>query len=114
VSGLVDAHVHVWDPAIADYPWMVDTPELRRRFDLDRVGSDLERLGVDGVVLVQAADNVDDTNNMLAAAERHPCVLGVVAWLPLTEPDRAAAQLDAWSERPIVGIRHLIHRDPDP
>ena len=42
-------------------------------------------------MLVQAADNADDTANMLAVADRHPEVVGIVAWVPLEDPDAAAA-----------------------
>ncbi|MHA7987778.1 amidohydrolase family protein [Rathayibacter sp. CAU 1779] len=41
--GVVDAHVHVWDPARLDYPWLADAPALQRAFlpaDIDRGGTD--------------------------------------------------------------------------
>jgi L-fuconolactonase len=37
-----------------------------------------------------------------------------VGWVPLTDPARAEALLDRWSGQPLAGVRHLIHRDPDP
>ena len=36
---VIDSHVHVWDPARVDYPWLVEAPALDRRFDV----SDIEQ-----------------------------------------------------------------------
>jgi L-fuconolactonase len=114
VDSIVDAHVHVWDAALAEYPWLVDTPQLDDRYDLDDVADEHAAVGVRHVVLVQAADNVEDTEHMLAVAARDPRVAGVVGWLPLLHPDAATACLERWAGRRLVGARHLIHRDPDP
>ena len=93
----VDAHEHVWDPARADYPWM--TPalnRLRRPFDHADVAAEQAEVGIGATVLVQAADNLDDTANMLRVARAHPQVIGIVAWVPLDDPLAAARLLDGW------------------
>jgi L-fuconolactonase len=113
----VDAHQHVWDPARADYPWM--TPELdrlRRPFDHADVVAEQAEAGIGATVLVQAADNLADTANMLRVARVYPQVAGVVAWVPLDDPAEAARLLDDWhrAAEPIVGVRHLVHREADP
>jgi L-fuconolactonase len=112
---VIDAHVHVWDVTRAGYPWLSDVPSLAQRYTLDELLPSFDAAGVTGCVLVQAADNEADTELMLATALAHPAhVLGVVGWVPMTDPLRAEALLDRWSDQPIVGIRHLIHTDPDP
>lgn len=112
---IVDAHQHVWDPAAADYPWLTeDLTVLNRVFDQPDVAPELRAAGIDQTVLVQAADNVEDTENMFRVAERNERIAGVVGWVPLHEPDAAAALLDSWAERPVVGARHMVHREPDP
>jgi L-fuconolactonase len=63
---------------------------------------------------VQAADNVADTENMLRTARRHPRVAGVVVWVPPRDAGTARALLDGWRGRPVVGVRHMVHRDSDP
>jgi L-fucono-1,5-lactonase len=107
----VDAHLHVWDRARADYPWL--GPELgaiHRDMPFEEVRPQLRRAGIGGAVLVQAADNDDDTRNMLAVADRYPDVLGVVGWLPLDQPEEVAARLPGWRDDPrLVGVRCLIH-----
>jgi len=58
-AAVVDAHQHVWNPAIADYPWLTpDLTVLDREYDQSDVAAELRSAGVDLTVLVQAADNL--------------------------------------------------------
>jgi L-fuconolactonase len=111
----VDAHQHVWDPARAEYPWLTpDLGVLDRRYDGSEIAVERRAAGIDRTVLVQAADNLDDSENMFRVAAADPGIAGVVVWVPLADPAAAAAVLDSWHDRPVVGVRHLIHREPDP
>lgn len=116
MSPVVDAHQHVWDLDRAHYPWLQpDMTPLDRTYDLADVAGEQARAGVDQTVLIQAGDNDDDTANMFRSAAEHPGVAGVVAWAPLDHPEEAAAALDRWARAgPLVGVRHLVHREPDP
>lgn len=111
---VIDSHVHIWDPTRVHYDWLAEVPALDRRYDLTDVEPELDQAGVVGVVLVQATDQLDDTELMLTAARSNPRVAGVVGWVPLLDPAAAEHALDRWADEPIVGVRHLVHRDPDP
>nr|WP_186807408.1 amidohydrolase family protein [Microbacterium testaceum] len=113
---IIDAHLHVWDRSRARYDWLgPHLPEVDRDISFDEIAPVLARLGVDGVVLVQSADNAEDTRNMLAEAAAAPAVLGVVGWAPLEAPASAREQFAALAAEPrIVGIRNLIHDRTDP
>jgi len=125
-SGLVDAHMHVWDPARAHYPWLTpDLTILDRAYGIADVEDELAAHDVTRVVLIQAADNVADTLNMFDQAtlsgrtstdrpKKTVNVAGIVGWVHLSSPAQAARLLDSWADQPIVGIRHLIHREDDP
>lgn len=114
-AGVVDAHQHIWDPAVADYPWLTpDLSVLNRQYTTADVAGELAAAGIGRTVLVQAADNVEDSENMLRAGRSEPRVAGVVVWLPLHDVAACEALLDRWSADRVVGVRHLIHRDPDP
>ena len=70
---------------------------------------------VAGSVLVQSADNDEDTEYMLEVARRTPQVLGVVGYVPLHEPDRAVDRLAELQQEPLFcGVRNLIHDRSDP
>ena len=69
----VDAHLHVWDLDRAAYPWL--GPHLAPidvTLGLADVRPDLKAAAVDAVVLVQAADNDEDTDHMFAVADHNP------------------------------------------
>lgn len=113
---VVDAHQHLWDLETGNYPWL--TPAygpLYRTFGPEELIPQLALAGVDRTVLIQAADSYADTDSMLAVADRHDFVAGVVGWVPLDRPDEAAEALDRFvRRRAFKGVRHLIHEEPDP
>ncbi|MET9358467.1 amidohydrolase family protein [Streptomyces sp. NPDC006617] len=113
---VVDAHLHVWDPEQAAYEWLgpAMAPVDRAMRFHDALPA-LRTAGVGAAVLVQAADNDEDTDLMLATAARHPEVVGVVAWVPLDDPGRARARLAVLRRDPhVVGVRTLLHERSDP
>ena len=72
--------------------------------------------GITGGVLVQSANNFEDTDWMLEVAANKDWIKGVVGWLPLMN---AAAVKKAWDEKYRLnkyfkGVRHLIHDEADP
>ena len=113
---LIDAHQHYWDPYAVEYPWMDPADAtLYRRYGPDDVAPHLARHGIDGTVLVQSADSDEDTESMFAIAAREPHVRGVVAYVPLEDPQRVADRLDVLTARAgFAGIRNLIHDRPEP
>jgi L-fuconolactonase len=113
---IIDAHQHVWDLDRAQYGWLDSgLAPIDRTMDLAEIAPAMRRAGVGGTVLVQSADNEGDTANMLRIADLHPEVVGVVAWVPLDEPDRAAVMLERLQrDDRVVGVRALIHSYDDP
>jgi L-fuconolactonase len=112
---IIDAHQHVWDRQRAAYDWLgPDLAPIDRTFTFEESRDALRRAGVTASVLVQAADNDEDTDLMLETAARCPEVVGVVAYVPLADPDRAGERLaELRRSRHVVGVRNLIHDLPD-
>lgn len=112
---IIDTHLHVWNFEKADYPWLKgDTSILNRTYHLEELEAEQKAAGVTDVVLVQSANNLEDTDWMLDVAERKEPVIGVVGWLPLTEPDQTGKALEKYGQnRWFKGMRHLIHDEPD-
>lgn len=119
---VTDAHLHLWDLSGGGYAWLSDAPaDLRRDARWEDTAADHVRLGVRRLVLVQADNSLADTCAMDAVAARIEAGPGpvdrvdVVAWLPLDDPAASAELLDdPVRGRRVVGVRHLIHDDPDP
>jgi L-fuconolactonase len=112
----IDAHVHVWDLALHDYAWL--GPQhggLYASFSPEQAQAALTGCGVGAAVLVQAEDSTAETEYLLAVADRHPWVAGVVGWLPLADPGATAVRLGELLRHPrFRGVRHLVHADPRP
>ncbi|QNL49567.1 amidohydrolase family protein [Olivibacter sp. SDN3] len=114
---IVDTHVHMWDLNKATYAWLEnDTSILNRSYDLEELLPSLSHAGVQSGVLVQAANNIEDTNLMLNAAHQHQWIKGVVGWLPLDNNKLTERYLNDFvsTNSCYKGVRHLIHNEPDP
>ncbi|MBB5866772.1 L-fuconolactonase [Allocatelliglobosispora scoriae] len=113
---IVDAHLHVWDPARGVYPWLGPAlAPVNRTMALPEVLPELGSHGVGAVVLVQSADSDFDTDLMFETARSHRQVVGVVGWVPLDQPVAAAERLARLRDEPLfAGVRNLIHEQPDP
>jgi L-fuconolactonase len=114
---IIDTHVHIWDLQRAKYTWLNgDTSVLNRTYRLEELNPQISKSNVTNGVLVQAANNSEDTDLMLENAERNDWITGVVGWLPLTNPDATerALQEKYLANSYFKGVRHLIHTEANP
>ncbi|WFE28033.1 amidohydrolase family protein [Solwaraspora sp. WMMD791] len=115
---VVDSHLHLWDPARLDYPWLAQVPSLHRSYlpaDLQVATTGLDQTGfrLEAAVFVEAgrtdrhADAEVDWVEQLAA--EWPVLRAVVAHAPLERGGGAAAQVAALGRRRLVtGVRRNI------
>jgi L-fuconolactonase len=109
----IDAHHHFWQVVRGDYHWMPAGGVLRNDYLPDDLKPLNSAAGIDGTILVQAAQTVAETEFLLKlAAQPGSSVLGVTGWVALGSPD-APAQLERLAESPkLVGIRPMIQDLP--
>ena len=113
---IVDTHVHVWNFERAQYAWLNgDTSILNRTYNIEELKEERLAAGVTDGVLVQAANNFEDTDWMLEVAEKKEWIKGVVGWLPLMDPLGTSKALNEkyGDQKYFKGIRHLIHDEAD-
>jgi len=112
---IVDTHIHIWDFTKARYPWLDgNTTLLNQPYHIAQLEEARTTAGITAGVLVQAANNMEDTHWMLETAANTDWIKGVVGWLPLTDPATTALALQQYSSHPyFTGMRHLIHDEPD-
>jgi L-fuconolactonase len=110
----IDGHQHFWRYEAAEYGWIDDSmPSLRRDFLPSDARHEMARAGFDACVAVQARQTLDETRWLLALADAHPFIAGVVGWIDLQAPD-ARAQLESFAGHPkLVGLRHIVQSEPD-
>lgn len=106
---IIDAHFHSWRLDRGDYGWL--TPALgriHRDVSVDDWRAVSAVHAVQGGVLVQAAPTEAETRYLLALADRHPAVLGVVGWVDLLATE-APARIAALAQHPrLKGLRPML------
>ncbi len=111
---IIDTHVHIWDLIKVHYSWLQgDTSILARNYLPEELYPQLSKVNVTSAVLVQAANNLEDTELMLSAAAQNDWIKGVVGWVPLEDPSKTQTLVENWkaTQPYIKGIRHLIHNE---
>jgi len=110
----IDAHQHFWHYDPTHHVWMTEAmAALRRDYLPDELSPLLRATGFDGTIAVQARQLLQETEWLLALAERHPWVQGVVGWVDLCSAE-LPAQLERLAPHPkLVGVRHVVHDEPD-
>ncbi len=106
----IDAHIHLWRRADGDDIWLPGKiGGLARDFTEADWRAHADASGIDGVVLVQAAHETAESLRWLAAAEKLPRMLGVVAWADLHSPKLRDDIVRYKTFGKFVGIRPLPH-----
>lgn len=120
---ITDTHVHLWEAGSLQTQWMEKPPyrgdprwqPLRASFRPEDLRALMDANRIDGAVLVEAVDDLDETDALLAIAREHDWVAGVVGWLPLADAPALEAALERVGDAAaLVGVRHLINTEPDP
>lgn len=129
-GGWVDSHHHLWRPDPRRYPWLAGPglAALNRPFGRADLAAAAAGTGIGAAVVVQAADEVTETVDLLALAGSAggrgvrtgpgaPRVVAVVGWADLRDPG-APAWLDRLRAAPggarLAGVRASLRGVPDP
>ena len=114
----IDAHQHFWQPARGDYHWMdggdAALDPLRRDHLPQELLPLMQAAGVSHTVLVQAAATDAETAFMLALAQQHDWVAGVVGWVDLAASDAPQRLADLAGHTQFRGVRPMLQDLPDP
>jgi L-fuconolactonase len=105
----IDAHVHVWTRSTDPQPW-IDARTMApidRDFTMNDLSVSLDASRTRAAVVVQSSNSLAETGRLLVA--------GVVGWLDITgDIAEQLARLPDHGRSRLVGVRHLVHIDPDP
>ncbi len=110
----IDAHHHFWKYDPIDYGWIDESMRaIRRDFLPEHLRTEIARAGVDGVVSVQARQNLSETDWLLDFATRNDFIKGVVGWVELVSPT-VGAELERFAANPkLKSVRHVVQGEPD-
>lgn len=110
----IDAHHHFWKYNPAEYDWIdASMTTIRCDFLPTDLKRELDNVGIDAAVSVQARQTLEETTWLLDLADENDFLKGVVGWAPLTDPN-VRAILDRLADgRKLKGIRHIVQAEPD-
>ena len=117
---IIDAHVHLWDPARQRVPWMDNAPRISWLADLDVYAKATEGVDVEGLVYLEIdiapVYALPEAKLIAELAAKNPLVKGVVAFAPLEYGERLRWYLEELVAigPAIKGIRRLTQGEPDP
>ncbi len=105
----IDAHQHYWKMDRGDYGWITpELPDLYRDYLPEHLQTHLNHHRLDGTIVVQAAETLEETDYILSLADTNDSILGVVGWLDLNDPQHPA-HYERFRKNPkFVGFRIMI------
>ncbi len=110
---MIDSHHHLWRYSAEEYPWIPPGSPLAQDQLLPELRAAAAEAGIDGTIVVQARQILEETDFLLELAERDPLIRGVVGWVPLAAPDLPEV-LDRYASRTALrGVRHVLQDEPD-
>ncbi|RXH54765.1 amidohydrolase family protein [Granulicella sibirica] len=109
MASRIDSHHHLWTYDPEEFSWI--TPEMaaiRRDFLPADLEEQLAPARIDGTVVVQARQTVEETEWLLGVARSSDKVLGVVGWLPIAS-EYFEQHLERFAGADLLkGLRHVV------
>lgn len=111
---IIDSHNHFWKYNKSEFEWIDDSMKnIRQDFLPENLKKEINETGIEGVISVQARQNIEETDWLLNIAVENDFIYGIVGWLPLIDP-KIEALLEKYSSDPYLkGIRHVVHDEED-
>jgi L-fuconolactonase len=110
----IDAHHHLWRYDAAEFGWIEDNMSaLRRDFLADELAREMQSAGIDGSVVVQARESLEETRWLLECARSAPFLRGVVGWVPLDADDLPEILGRFEDADKLIGFREVVQGKPD-
>lgn len=117
---IIDAHLHIWDPARQRISWQEGNEPMRRPFGIAEYAAASESLDIEAMVFVECfvdrGDWLREVRLVEEAARLDPRLAAIVANAGLEDGEDAAPYLEHLTRHhPTVrGIRRMIEFQPDP
>jgi L-fuconolactonase len=110
----IDAHQHFWKYNAVEYPWIDDAMKvIRRDFLPEDLLGEIGRVGVEGVLSVQARQTVAETQWLLDIADNHDFIRGIVGWMELVSPGIATDLERFAGNKALKAVRHVVQDERD-
>jgi len=115
---IVDAHVHFWDPAKLNYPWLAGVPALSRAFLPEDYSAATNLANVSKMIFVEcgcaASQSMEEAKWISETAASENRIKGIIAQSSMEFGSRVTSELTALAKNPLVrGIRRNLQGETD-
>jgi len=119
VSGMgraekIDAHQQLWRYTAEEFGWIEEPmAKLRRDFLADDLTAALAGASIDGTIVVQTRQTMEETHWLLDVADANDAIRGVVGWAPIAGEEFPGVMEEFDGREKLKGLRHLIRDEKD-
>jgi L-fuconolactonase len=114
VAERIDAHHHLWRYSAQEYEWLDDSmTALRHDFLPEDLMRETAAAGIDGTVVVQARQTIEETRWLLRQTESCAAIRGVVGWAPIADGNFLSVMEEFETSPKLKGLRHVIQGEKD-
>jgi L-fuconolactonase len=107
----IDSHQHFWNYSETEYPWIGKGTPLQRDWRPADLEAEAKKVGIDGCVVVQARQTLEESRWLLELADKSPFIKGVVGWVDL-QSEKVEEELATLSKhKKFVGVRHVVQSE---
>jgi L-fuconolactonase len=110
---MLDSHHHLWNYSVEEYPWIPAGSPLAQDQLLPQLEAATTSAGVDGTVVVQARQVIEESDWLLSLADESETIRAVVGWVPLIDRN-VRDDIERLAPRPkFRAVRHVLQEEPD-
>jgi L-fuconolactonase len=114
VAERIDAHHHLWRYSPQEFGWLDENmAALQRDFLPVDLMREIVAAGIDGTVVVQARQTIEETRWLLQQAAECAAIRGIVGWAPIADADLPRF-IEEFEDKPkLKGLRHVLQGEKD-
>mgnify|MGYP000586338586 CR=1 FL=1 len=110
----IDSHHHLWQYSSTEYGWIDDSmPVLKANFLNEELQSQLKANDIQGSVVVQARQSMEETRWLCEIAQSSNVIKGVVGWIDLLSDNLEQELLTLKTQTKLKGFRHVLQGEND-
>jgi L-fuconolactonase len=110
---VIDSHHHLWNYSAEEYDWIPPGSPLAQDQLLDQLDAATKSAAVDGTVVVQARQIIEESDWLLSLSEASETIAGVVGWVPLIDSNVGSDLARLAAHPKFKGVRHVLQGEPD-
>lgn len=110
---MIDSHHHLWRYTDEEYGWIPPGSPIVRDFLTADLEAATKAAGVEGTVVVQARQTLEESDWLLSLSDSSDIIRGVVGWVPLIDADVAGVLGRLAAHEKFKGVRHVLQGEAD-